>query len=559
MEKKKSRLTTKFVIGFAILGVAIILVACFMGYKSFKESIQKQYNDEAYKLAAVAASYIDEETAKEYGRIAKDYSNGIINQEEIDAIIASEKYKELQGLFGDLRASMGANDIYLVYCNLDILNAYQGTKEGWVPFTYILDCYTVEEWSYVLGNQGPINPEFIEPTTTIVKTGTRVSNYFISKSDYGYNTTALITISMGSENLALGVEIPMTLIESSISSYLQSTIIATVVIVLVGIAIFVAYLMRNVINPINVVSHETSNFISNKDQLSTNLEKIKTKDEIEQLSESVLKMEMDLREYIENLTKVTAEKERIGAELDVAKDIQASMLPCIFPAFPDRKEFDIYASMTPAKEVGGDFYDFFMVDENHIALVMADVSGKGVPAALFMVIGKTLIKDHTTDNKDLGEVFTEVNNLLCESNSEELFITAYEAVIDLRNGEMRYVNAGHEMPVIAKKGGQYEAQKIKAGFVLAGMEGINYKAGTVQLEPGDRLFLYTDGVPEATNAHNELFGMERTVASLNKHIDCIPSELLPRVKKDVDEFVGEAPQFDDLTMLGFEFKSYKEN
>lgn len=230
------------------------------------------------------------------------------------------------------------------------------------------------------------------------------------------------------------------------------------------------------------------------------------------------------------------------------------MLPCIFPAFPDRKEFDIYATMTPAKEVGGDFYDFFMVDETHLAIVMADVSGKGVPAALFMVIGKTLIKDHTTPGRDLGEVFSTVNNLLCEANSEGLFITAFEGVLDLVTGEFCFVNAGHEMPFICKAGGSFEAYKIRPGFVLAGFEDMNYKAGSMTLDVGDMIFQYTDGVTEATNVENQLYGMERLEQVLNRVKDRIPSEILPEVKKDIDAFVGEAPQFDDITMLCVEYK-----
>ncbi len=243
------------------------------------------------------------------------------------------------------------------------------------------------------------------------------------------------------------------------------------------------------------------------------------------------------------------EKQRIESELDVATHIQTSMLPCVFPAFPEREEFDIYASMTPAREVGGDFYDFFMVDDTHLAIVMADVSGKGVPAALFMVIGKTLLKDHTGPQDDLGEVFTKVNNLLCESNSEGLFITAFEGVLDLATGEFRYVNAGHEMPFICRAGGDFIAEKIKPGFVLAGMEEMKYRAGSVVLNEGDRLFQYTDGVTEATNADNELFGMERLSESLNAAKDKSIKEIIESVKADIDSFAGNVPQFDDITML----------
>ncbi len=281
---------------------------------------------------------------------------------------------------------------------------------------------------------------------------------------------------------------------------------------------------------------------------------IKTGDEIEDLGNAFNAMAKNLDSHVKRLTAVTAEKERIGAELDVAAHIQSSMLPCIFPAFPDRKEIDIYATMDPAKEVGGDFYDFFMIDEKHIAIVVADVSGKGIPAALFMVIGKTLIKDHTQEGTDLGEVFSTVNNLLCESNSEGLFITAFEGVLDLETGEFTFVNAGHEMPFIAQKGADFAPYQIKPGFVLAGMEDMRYRSGRITLEPGDKIFQYTDGVTEATDSQNQLYGMERLQNVLLKCKDKTPQEILPAVKEDIDKFVGEAPQFDDITMLCLEFK-----
>ena len=218
----------------------------------------------------------------------------------------------------------------------------------------------------------------------------------------------------------------------------------------------------------------------------------------------------------------------------------------------------IYATMDPAKEVGGDFYDFFMVDEHHLAIVMADVSGKGVPAALFMVIGKTLIKDHTVPGKDLGEVFKEVNRLLCESNSEGLFITAFEGVLDLVTGEFRFVNAGHEMPFLYRAGGEFQPEKVRPGFVLAGMEQTRYRAGSFMLGVGDKVFQYTDGVTEATNGGNELYGMERLKSVLNANREKSPAEILPQVKQDIDDFVGAAPQFDDITMLCLEYKQKAE-
>ncbi len=253
---------------------------------------------------------------------------------------------------------------------------------------------------------------------------------------------------------------------------------------------------------------------------------------------------------LERQAKDSAEKQQIESELSIATDIQTSMLPS---DFPNERKFNIYATMNPAKEVGGDFYDFYMIDDKHLAVVIADVSGKGVPAALFMVIGKTLLKDHTQSCDDLGEVFSKVNNLLCESNSEGLFITAFAGVLDLDSGEFRYVNAGHNPPLIRRADGSFEYLRPRRGFVLAGMEDIPYLEQSMQLNQGDEFFFYTDGVTEATNARQELYGEERLLSVLNRIGPMNPQEICSMVKSDVDRFVGEAPQFDDITMLSLQY------
>lgn len=274
--------------------------------------------------------------------------------------------------------------------------------------------------------------------------------------------------------------------------------------------------------------------------LSTLQVDIRTGDELEYLSESFEHMAHDLCRYITNLTDVTAEKERIGTELNVATKIQASMLPCIFPAFPERDEFDIYASMTPAKEVGGDFYDFFLVDDDHLAMVMADVSGKGVPAALFTVIAKTLLKNSAQAGISPKAVLEKVNNQLCETNEAEMFLTVWLGILEISSGKMICANAGHEYPAIARKGGEFELIHDKHGFVLAGMAGARYREYGLQLNEGDRLFVYTDGVAEATDAHNELFGTDRMLAALNKTLNENSEKRLIIVKNEVDAFVGSA-------------------
>ncbi len=259
------------------------------------------------------------------------------------------------------------------------------------------------------------------------------------------------------------------------------------------------------------------------------------------------------RKLLETQIRDSIERQQIESELEVATHIQTSMLPCVFPAFPEMEEFDIFATMSPAKEVGGDFYDFFFVDDTHLAIVIADVSGKGVPAALFMVIAKTLIKDRAQEGTSPEEVFTRVNRLLSESNQEGLFVTAWLGVVDVISGHLSYVNAGHNSPLVRLGGGEYEYLRTRSGFVLAGLENTKYRLSELTLAPGDSIFLYTDGVTEATDGKDELYGEERLKRTVNINKSMQPDELIQTIMMDVDSFVGSAPQADDITMLSFLF------
>lgn len=281
--------------------------------------------------------------------------------------------------------------------------------------------------------------------------------------------------------------------------------------------------------------------------------------EVGNLARSYISMINDMDDYIANLQNVTAEKERINAELTLASDIQAHMLPCIFPAFPGYDEFEIYATMTPAKEVGGDFYDYYMIDKTHLAVVMADVSGKGVPAALFMVIAKTLIKNYAQMGMEVDEVFTIVNQLLCEGNDAGLFVTTWLGILDLTTGKLSYANAGHNFPLVKLGDEDFTYLKVRTGFILAGMENSKYKKKELYMKPGDRLFLYTDGNTEAENTEKELYGEERLQQFLNQHKEVRAEELLHMLKADIDRFVGEADQFDDITMLMLDLKKLADS
>ena len=248
------------------------------------------------------------------------------------------------------------------------------------------------------------------------------------------------------------------------------------------------------------------------------------------------------------------EKERVSTELALATRIQSNFLPKIFPPFPDRHEFDLYASMTPAREVGGDLYDFFLVDDDHLCLVIGDVSGKGVPASLFMMLASALIHHVAMHELSPAKILTEVNAEICNRNPEEMFVTVWLGILEISTGTLTAASAGHEYPTLRNPGGDFELVKDKHGFVLGGMPGVRYRDYTLALQPGSKLFVYTDGVPEATDANQQMFGTDRMIQALNTATDKDPGTILETVKTAVTTFVGNAEQFDDLTMLCLEFK-----
>lgn len=281
---------------------------------------------------------------------------------------------------------------------------------------------------------------------------------------------------------------------------------------------------------------------------------INTGDEVEELGNAFNRMTDQLQHYIGNLAAATAEKERIRTELSLASRIQADMLPDSCHAFRGRKEFKLYASTTPAKEVGGDFYDFFLTDEDHLVLLIADVSGKGVPASLFMVVAKTLLQSRITGNKFLAKIIAEVNEKLCAENKNGMFVTAWIGVLTISSGVLTYVNAGHNPPLLGNRKKGYEYIRERGGFVLAGLEGMTYKQRELQLTPGDILFLYTDGVTEANDETGSLYGEERLRRLINRRMETEPKRLAKAVWNDIQDFQGKEEQFDDITMLVLSYR-----
>ena len=359
-----------------------------------------------------------------------------------------------------------------------------------------------------------------------------------------------------------GVLLAVTLVQDAVSGVrnfvLQYVIAVTAVVFVVGF-FMTRHLKKTLVKPINDIADAAQEYVRDRregrgesDHFS--VLNIRTGDEVENLSLVMADMERDLAEYEDNLTRITAEKERISTELSLATRIQADMLPNIYPAFPDRQEFDIYASMNPAREVGGDFYDYFLIDDDHLCLVMADVSGKGVPAALFMMASRIILANNAKMGKSPSVILKDTNEAICSNNREEMFVTVWLGILEISTGTLTAANAGHEYPVMMQAGGSFKLVKDRHGFVIGGMDGMVYREYTLKMQPGSRLFLYTDGVPEAADADDAMFGTERMLAALNSVPDGSPREILGAVGEAVDAFVKDAEQFDDLTMLCVEYR-----
>ncbi len=333
-------------------------------------------------------------------------------------------------------------------------------------------------------------------------------------------------------------------------------IAAAIAAIVVMFALFLYFYTRyHIIEPLSILNRSTREVVSTIGSDTDISYDIHTGDEIEDLAKSFMSMRQELNDYLKALSRATAEKERIKTELNVATSIQSSMLPKLKSGFKGRTDFKICASMTTAKEVGGDFYDAFLIDDEHLAIVIADVSGKGVPAALFMVISKTLIKMRSQLSRSLStsRVFAAVNQQLLEGNEASMFVTAYLALIDLKTGIAHASNAGHEHPVLRRAGGEFKLVEYQHSPPLGCLEGLEFEEHEFRLDPGDTFFVYTDGVAEACNEKGELYGTAGLVKALNATDISEPESILAAVHGDLKKFVGSAEQFDDITMLAFKY------
>ena len=538
--KTKTALTVIFFM--CILTAAISVI----GYKLYYDSTMESY-----------ITYTD--TVLEYAyRAAVKYSFGdMISERDMP-----EGYEEFRSELNEIKDSSDIEYLYAIYFeDIDDIHSLH----------YAINAKTQEELSvgkplteiYTYMGRPCEEGGFADDTLLTLQQavmGKKRENGTLEgfSDEYGHMLNGYRVIYDSDDNAAglICVEIDINRINIGVHRYVRTVILIAAILTALIILIYMFNTRRYLIGPILRIVASSDSFVK---KMQSNVEpeelvfedtRIKSGGELRLLADNVKSLADGVASYMTHLKAVTSERERIGAELELATRIQADMLPNIFPPFPERHEFDIFASMTPAKEVGGDFYDFFLIDDDHLGLVIADVSGKGVPAALFMMISKILVNNFAMMGESPAKVLEQTNTQICKNNDADMFVTVWFGVLEISTGKITAANAGHEYPIIKKANGEFELFKDKRSFAVGGMDGMKYKEYEFTLEKGGALFLYTDGVAEATNNKDEQFGTDRMLAALNKASDVSPKELLNNMKQAVDDFVGDAPQFDDLTMLG---------
>lgn len=535
----RSNLAFNIISAIVLLLLVFSLIVSTIGYVSFTNALKREYAQTTFHMADTAAT--------------------LVNGDRIDGYLAEG------GTSADYRQSKAYLDEYCEKMQVSIVYVIKVDTTDYRRFTSVFNSvgkdtgYTPWEIGY---QQDTTNDEYVQIYRDLYSGSLAYGTVYRTKNLNGapphITTLAPIKNAQGDVVALMCIQRPMEELREATRPYLINIAISTVLLSLVVALSSVIYIRKEFVRPLRRVTDEAHRFATENTK-GEDFGAISKINEISDLAHSIDIMEVDMLRYIENLTAVTAEKERIGAELNVAKIIQENSIPNIFPAFPERNEFDVYASMTPAKEVGGDFYNFFLIDDDHLAMVIGDVSGKGIPAALFMMVINILITDRTHMGGTPAEILTSVNDSICEHNKADMFVTLWLGILEISSGKLTAANAGHDDPAVYRKGEGFEILKSKHGLVVGAMSGIKYKDFAIQLNQGDKIFLYTDGVPEATNSASKMFTLENTVKSLNEAKEQSPQGVLEHIKNSVDAFVGDAPQFDDLTMLCLELKDKDEN
>ena len=540
MKRLRQHVAYKSIFGIVLLLVLFSAIVSIIGYRTFTNALLNQYAEGAFLTAQTAAELVDADRLDEYAQ-----SGG-----------TAPEYLAVWDRMDHLCNTSGSTFIYVI----------EPDRSDYGHITFLFSTidhdspYTKYDFGFV---RETTNDEYREKYRALYEQKAERELVIRDKGNIETDShiTAMIGLkgSDGQVKAILCVQRQMDVLAAERNTFLNKVALALVGLLLLVIAGQSVYLHRVLLRPLNLVTEEAARFSRENTASEHKLqEAIRNKDEIGQLAQSIDRMEKQIETYITDITHITAERERINTELNLATRIQAAFVPHLFPPFPNRPEFGLYATMDPAKEVGGDFYDFFLIDDDHLCLVMADVSGKGVPAALFMMASKIILQSCAMLGQSPAAILTKTNEAICSNNQEGMFVTVWLGILEISTGKLRAANAGHEYPVVKTAGGDFALYKDKHGFVIGGMSGVRYREYEIEMTPGAKIFVYTDGVPEANNAQNELFGAQRMLDALNQDPDAAPEDILRNVRQAVDGFVQEAEQFDDLTMLCLEYKGPRE-
>lgn len=555
-EKKWVSLSTKMFNAILLFSIVLSLAAIIFAFRLYSNAVINQYAGIAYNISRTAAIVLQEEDAVHFQEDVYEIFRGLSPEQTerkdtreyrlLYADAVDNHMVDLQILLGKIAEENGLMKISLVTYDRSsekLINIFSSDRSE--PAGY---WYTATNNNSIFNRPGKYN---IYDSDV---------HYKLDRDDKGYVCTSWTKVAEDEYSITMVItEIDMYQADNEAAGFLWQLLALLMGLTLVVFAIIDRRMKKDVVKPILDMNQAARNYIADKDdglpdEFHFQSLDIHTNDEIESLAVIFAEMEKEISQYVENLTRVTAERERINSELNVAAQIQRGTLPSVFPPYPDMKQFDIYASVVPAKEVGGDFYDFFLIDDSHLALVVADVSGKGIPAALFMMACKILISNLTSVGiTDPATILSMVNNRIVRDNPLDMFVTVWLGILDINTGVLTASNGGHEYPCLQSDAGKFEILKDRHGLVLGGMADSTYYTYDIQLTPGDAIFVYTDGVPESTSENNELFGLDRMLDSLNRDADLPLDQLLNNVSKDIDEFVGNAPQFDDITMLALRY------
>lgn len=589
----RNSLMKKFAMLIICYAFVSIAVSTVYTYWNQDVSYKKQYMENLQKLSSYLESEMLEDSAafmdlniyykehKDEILIPMDYDGDYSRYEQayltkmVEAYDGRILHKDIE--FSDLDDE--TKNLYCTYVYAKLLSRYEEARDRFAyGYVYYLYPTTDDNMVYMFdfdrfekevngetfidhGTEAKEDPKLHKNMWKTWETGQETNQFDMSDNEFGTLYVYHRPLFVSGEKVGLIVcEANYYLVKSEIVNAAIKLAVGLLVVMLISTILVLVILKKIMLKPIVRLTDLVGKYADTMEPSMQ--EEIRncgqSKDEIGVLSNEFANMIGAIDEHVEQIKRITAEKEKVEAELAVAATIQNSVLPNPKSFMPDNTAFNINASMLAAKEVGGDFYDFFQIDEDHIAMVIADVSGKGVPAALFMMISKILLKSEAGRELSPSKILSLTNDRLCEDNSEDMFVTVWMGILDLNTGVMKCANGGHEFPVIRRGDGPFELIKDKHNLALAVMEGAPYGEYEVTLNKGDAFFVYTDGVPEATNAQEELFSMERIMEALNQNSMLDVEKRLVNVKNHIDSFVKDAPQFDDITMLTIDFYGKNE-